>query len=71
MTTTAQLDSLRIICDAIIEAIKAGGPAGASGGILYSALMGQGCSLNQFQSLMAGLIRAGKVRQEGQFYFAV
>jgi hypothetical protein len=60
-----------MICDGIIEAIKAGGPLGAPAGVLYAALMGAGCSLDQFNQIMSGLVRAGKVRKRGDCYHAV
>lgn len=67
--TPEQIAALRAILDAILEAVKAAGPHGAPGGVIYSALMASGCSLSQYQSFMAGLVRAGKLRQEGQLYF--
>lgn len=59
------------IADAIIEAIRAAGPLGCPAGVLYAALMPHGCSLAQFESIMAGLIAAGKVADKGGCYFAV
>lgn len=67
--TTEQLEALKAICAATLDAIAAAGKLGCPAGSLYSSLMTHGCSFNQFQSLMAGLIRAGKVRQSGQLYF--
>ena len=42
---------------------------GAPGGVIYAALMGQDCTLSQFKSLMVGLVRAGKLRRDGDLYF--
>ncbi len=69
MLTPQQRAAMRLIVDAVLDAIKAAGPTGAPGGVLYAALMQQGCSLSQFQSLMGGLERAGKVRRDGELYF--
>lgn len=57
--------------DAVVDAVKAVAPAGAPGGVIYAALMGHGCSFNQYTSLMAGLVRNGKLRQDGDCYFIV
>ena len=62
---------LIMLCDAIIEAVKAAGPVGAPGGVLYSALMSAGCNLAQFESIMSALVSAGKLRREGHLYFVV
>ena len=66
-----QVLALKMLCDAVVEAVGAGGTDGVPGGTLYAALMQQGCTLNQFESLMTALIRAGKVTKRGQLYFAV
>lgn len=67
--TSQQIQALRAIAEAIIAAVAAAGERGAPGGILYSTLMGHGCSLTQFQSLMAGLESAGKIKRHGELYF--
>jgi len=67
--TTEQIRTLKLIIDAILEAVKEAGSNGAPGGVLYAALMAKGCSLNQFQSLMRGIVNGGKLRQEGDLYF--
>lgn len=61
---------LKAICDAIIESVKAGGPLGTPGGTLYAALMAQGCTLQQFEQIMAALVSAGKLEKRGELYFA-
>ena len=68
--TTEQVLALKRILDAIIETVKESGPMGAPGGILYAGLMAQGCSLNQFESIMGGLVRAGKLTKQGECYHA-
>ena len=67
--TPEQIRALRAICDAVVDEVRAGGSLGAPGGVIYAALMGQGCTLSQFESLMAGLVRGGKLRRDGDLYF--
>jgi hypothetical protein len=69
--TAEQRAALKAICDAIIDAVKAAGPLGAPGGVLYAALMSYGCTLEQFENLMAGLVRAKMLEKRGQCYHAV
>ncbi len=67
--TPQQAQALKAIINAVTESVAAAGPLGAPGGPLYAALMTQGCTLNQFESLMGGLVRIGKLRKSGQCYF--
>ena len=69
--TIEQAKALRMICDAVIDSVKAAGPLGAPAGTLYAALMTHGASLEQFESLMAGLVKIGKLTKQGHLYFAV
>ena len=67
--TLEQAKSLRRIGAIVIEAVSAADPTiGAPGGILYAALMGHGCSLEQFTGIMAGLTRAGMLDKRGECY---
>ena len=68
--TNEQVQAIRAVCDAIFEAVKTAGTIGAPGGVIYSALMAHGCTLEQFQQFMAALIRAGRIEQRGNLYFA-
>jgi hypothetical protein len=68
--TIEQAKALRMICDAVVDSVKAAGPLGAPAGTLYAALMTHGATLSQFESLMGGLVRAGKLRKQGDLYFA-
>lgn len=68
--TKEQISALRAIGDAIVDACKAAGEMGAPGGHLYAALMAQGCTLSQFQSIMSGLELAGLVTRHGECYRA-
>lgn len=58
------------VLDAVRESIEAAGSAGAPGGVLYAALMGQGCTLEQFNGIMRILVASGRVRKAGDLYFA-
>lgn len=72
MSTLApsQSKALALLVSAVVDSVAVAGPLGAPAGVLYSALMAHGCSLSQFQSLMGALVRLGKLRQEGDLYFA-
>jgi hypothetical protein len=63
-----QLKALRLIATAILETVREAGELGAPSGVMYAALSAQGCSLNQYRSIMAGLERAGLVKKEGDCY---
>jgi hypothetical protein len=63
-----QFQALRALCDAIIETVGEAGTLGAPAGPMYAALMGQ-LSLHQFEQVMDGLVKAGKLRREGFVYF--
>ena len=67
--SNAQAQALRMIVDAVLDTIKQS-PDGAPAGHLYAALMAQGCSLNQFESLMGALTRKGMIRKSGDVYHA-
>lgn len=58
------------ILEAVEASVKAAGDKGAPGGIIYCALMGKGCSLSQYQAIMRALVISGRIRQEGELYFA-
>ncbi len=65
----SQTLALRALCDAVVSAVDAGGNEGASGGILYTAMMQDGCTMEQFQALMSGMIGAGLLCKVGERYF--
>jgi hypothetical protein len=67
--TETQKRALILIVSAITETIKEAGELGAPGGHMYAALMAHGCTLNQFESIMAALVRLGRVEKRGQSYF--
>lgn len=67
--TTQQMQALGRVCQAILETIRCS-PDGAPGGHLYAALMAHGCTLIQFESIMAGLVQAGAITKRGECYHA-
>jgi hypothetical protein len=67
--TPQQQQAMQAVVEATLDAVKAAGPMGCPGGVLYSGLMAFGCSFNQFTSLMGALQRTGKVRKQGELYF--
>ena len=64
-----QMQAIKAIADAIVEAVRAGGPTGAPGGVIYAALMAHGISLEQYEQIMEALVRVGRLRRSGQLYF--
>jgi len=69
--TTQQIQAIKLVADAVIESVKAAGPLGAPGGVIYAGLMAFGCTLQQYESIMSALVQAGKLMRKGQLYFAV
>jgi hypothetical protein len=67
--TNQQAANLRIIAKAVLDGVRAAGDRGAPAGVLYAALMHWGCTLNQFTGIMAGMVKAQIVRQDGLIYF--
>ena len=70
--TIEQIRALRAIAAAIIETVRDAdkrNPAiGAPAGPMYAALMTQGCTLHQFDQIMAGLVNAGMLTKSGHCY---
>lgn len=66
--TRTQVDALMLVVEAVTEAVKAAGPLGAPGGYLYAAMMTQGCTLRQFESIMDAMVSAGRLRKAGEIY---
>lgn len=63
-----QLKALTIAMLAVLEAVQVAGSIGAPGGVIYSALMAQGASYNQYQSLMASMVNRNYVTLDGNNY---
>ena len=64
--TLQQAKALQAVAKAIIEACKTYAP----GGVIYAALMSQGCTLSQFEQIMGQLVGAGMLTKEGECYTA-
>lgn len=72
MQLNAKASLLLAMCDAILATVAAADPViGAPGGHIYAALMHVGLTLDQFEQVMALLVKVGKVRKSGQCYFPV
>jgi len=56
--------ALRAIVETVTEAVNAS-PSGLPSGHLYATLMGFGCSLSQYESLIGALVKVGKIRKQG------
>jgi hypothetical protein len=68
--TAQQVSALKMICDGVIDSVKAAGALGAPAGTLYAALMAYGCTLEQFERIMGVLVSIGKLQKRGDLYFA-
>jgi hypothetical protein len=67
--TTKEQATIQVL-KALFNTVLASGPLGAPGGVMYAALMGQGCTLQQFEGLMNALLRTRLVRKVGDCYHA-
>lgn len=63
-----QVAVLQMVCGAVKEAVEAAGSLGAPGGVLYAGMMSQGCTLRQFEGIMAGMMKAGILVKKGECY---
>lgn len=70
LATDEQRKAIKMLGDAIVDSVRVAGGMGAPGGLLYSALMAHGCSLELFQALMGSLVRLGRLERRGELYFA-
>jgi hypothetical protein len=66
--TAQEIAAIRMVAEAIEDAVKAAGPLGAPGGVIYAALMAHGVTLDQYNQLMSGLVRAGRLTRDGHLY---
>ncbi len=66
--TNEQIIAIRKVASLILDTVKESGPLGAPGGILYAGLMTAGCTLHQYEQIMGGLVRAGKLTKDGECY---
>jgi len=68
MTKAEALAILGLVVQAITDTINES-PDGAPSGSLYLACQMHGMSLETYQQIMLGLVKAGKVRRQGHLYF--
>jgi hypothetical protein len=68
--TPTQAAALRELASMFIDAVKVAGPIGAPAGVMYAAVCDK-LSLNQFNSITGGLVRAGKLRRDGDLFHFV
>ena len=66
-----KVEGMVTLCAIIVEAVKDMGTMGAPSGPMYAALMSTGMTLGQYQTIMDGLVAAGKLKRRGHVYFAV
>jgi hypothetical protein len=72
MATQKEIKAVQMVAKLIVESVKdADRGMGVPAGPMYAALMAHGCTLDQFNQLMAALVSVGKLRREGDLYFAV
>lgn len=55
---------------AVYEAVVAAGPMGAPAGVVYAALMQQGCTLEQYEQIEGILIRSGLLMKKNDLLTA-
>jgi len=70
MSATKQALALRTIADGILEIVsmeRNGLPAG----VLYAILMGQGCTRQQFDSIIGAMTGAGLIQRKGDLLLGV
>lgn len=59
------------LCNAVVDAVKEAGPQGAPAGPMYAAFMSVGMNLEQFERMMAALVKSGRLRKSGDLYFYI
>jgi hypothetical protein len=62
--TPQQIQAVRAVARAIVQSVREVGTAPA--GPMFAALMGQGCTLNQFTQIMGQLVRAGFLTHDAE-----
>jgi hypothetical protein len=69
--TPEQIQAMRLVMDAVVESVQVAGDRGAPGGVIYAAMMAHGITLAQYNAVMGGLVRANRLRRQGELYFVV
>jgi hypothetical protein len=67
--TKEQIKALLAIVKHSIDAIKETGAAGMPCGMLYSALMSQGCTISQYEQLERLICNSGVVRKSSNVLY--
>jgi predicted oxidoreductase (fatty acid repression mutant protein) len=67
----AQRIALSKIILAVYETIKEAGEQGAPSGVIYAALMGFGCSLEQYNAIIDAMIATKKIRRSNHLLYAI
>ena len=63
-----QFEALKAVSDAILNCIV---PEGAPSGTIYAVLTGYGCTLEQYEGILAGLDKAGLIYRKGDLLYPV
>lgn len=61
--------AILLLTKAVLETVAETMPSGAPGGPMYAAFMTAGMSLDQFESLMGGMVEAGFLQKRDECYF--
>lgn len=71
--TNRQRLAVVYLANAIVDSVRESDRncMGVPGGPIYAALMAHGCSLHQFEMIMSGLVRVGRLTRSGDLYRAV
>lgn len=65
-----QRSLIKDLADIIITTVKES-RHGVPGGYVYAALMHVGCSFEQYEGIMEGLVKAGQIKKRGDCYYPV
>jgi len=70
--TTKQMLAVAMLANAIVDTVREGDTGfGVPGGPMYAAAMAHGVTLHQFEMIMSGLVRVGRLTKHGDCYRAV
>jgi hypothetical protein len=70
--TNRQRLAVVYLANAIVDSVReSDNGLGVPAGPMYAALMAHGCTLNQFEQIMSGLVRVGRLTRTGNLYRAV
>jgi hypothetical protein len=63
--TPTELRAMLSVIHGVLDAAHAGGPMGAPDGVMYAAMMAQGCTLAQFAQITSATQSAGLITRSG------